>query len=240
MSAVYLVTGATSGIGEELAHRYASQGDTVWACGRNQDKLQQMADSNANILPLAFDITDLPQTKRKLADLTPLPTTWILNAGDCEYINDGVMDATLFKRVIDINVVGLANCVEACQPSWSAGHNVVIVGSIASEMALPRAEAYGASKAAVSYLARTLALDLAPKKIRVSTVYPGFVKTPLTNKNDFPMPMMVSVERAAQEIMRGIDAGQKSIYFPKRFTLLLRFIGALPYAWQSIISQKLI
>lgn len=240
MSSVYLITGATSGIGEELARQYAADGSQVWACGRNQAKLDELEAISPNIKGLAFDLTDLEQSKQVLKHLDPLPTTWILNAGDCEYIDDGIMNASLFKRVIDINVIGLANCIEACQGHWSAGHRVVIVGSIASEMALPRAEAYGASKAAVSYLARTLGVDLARKGIDVSTVFPGFVKTPLTDKNDFPMPMIITVERAATDIMKGIAQGKKTIYFPRRFTSILRLIGSLPYAWQAKFSQKLI
>ncbi|GAM73548.1 oxidoreductase [Vibrio ishigakensis] len=240
MSSVYLITGATSGIGEELARQYATNGDTVWACGRNQAKLGELESLSPNIKGLTFDLTVLEQTKQALESIEPAPTTWILNAGDCEYIDDGIMDATLFKRVIDINVIGLANCIEACQHHWQAGHRVVIVGSIASEMALPRAEAYGASKAAVSYLARTLGVDLAKKGIEVSTVFPGFVKTPLTDKNDFPMPMIITVERAASDIIKGIAEGKKTIYFPRRFTSILRLIGALPYSWQAKFSQKLI
>lgn len=94
-----------------------------------------------------------------------------LNAGDCEYIDDGKMDVTLMARVFNINVLGVAAVIEGIQPHLSCGHRVAIVGSIASELALPRAEAYGASKAAVAYLARTLQLDWRPLGIEVTTIF---------------------------------------------------------------------
>ncbi|NVD06368.1 SDR family oxidoreductase [Vibrio sp. JPW-9-11-11] len=235
-----LITGATSGIGKQLAVDYAKQGVEVFACGRNQQVLDEMSDAFPAITGLAFDLTDLEQTKQALASLKQVPHLWVFNAGDCEYINDGVIDAGLFRRVFEVNVLGLTNALEACQGYFQVGHRVAIVGSIASEVALPRAEAYGASKAAVSYLARTLQLDLKPKGVDVSIIYPGFVKTPLTDKNTFEMPMLISTERASDEIRQGLDKGQAHIYFPKRFTSILRLIGALPYRWQNALTAKLL
>lgn len=235
-----LITGATSGIGYQLAKDYAQSGWQVIACGRNTSVLKDMVASSSSISSLAFDQTDFEQTQAALSNLPFTPQLWIFNAGDCEYIENGQLDAHLIKRVFDINVIGLCNVIHACQPHFCNGHRVAIVGSIASEVALPRAEAYGASKAAVSYLARTLQLDLKPQDIEVSIVYPGFVKTPLTDKNTFDMPMLVSVERASDEIRRGLASGKSHIYFPAKFTSILRLIGALPYRWQNAITAKLL
>lgn len=116
----------------------------------------------------------------------------------------------------------------------------MIVGSIASEVALPRAEAYGASKAAVSYFARTLALDLAKKGIKVITVFPGFVETPLTDKNTFEMPMIISVKQASDSIRKQLSANKSHIYFPARFTSILRFISLFPYRWQARLMRKFV
>ncbi|CAM3614586.1 SDR family oxidoreductase [Vibrio aquimaris] len=235
-----LITGATSGIGLQLAIDYAQTGAIVYACGRNQERLNELSSQFVNIHTLAFDLTDLDATKQTLSSLEHIPNLWILNAGDCEYIDDGQLDAKLVKRVFDINVVGLTNAIEACQPHFSRGQRLAIVGSIASEVALPRAEAYGASKAAVSYLARALQLDLKPQGIDVSIIYPGFVKTPLTDKNTFDMPMLISSERASKEIREGLAKGRSHIYFPKKFTSILRLIGALPYRWQNALTAKLL
>lgn len=235
-----LITGATSGIGRQLAQDYASQGVTVVACGRNHLVLNSLAQRFACVIPLQFDITDLDASKQAISSLNVTPDLWVLNAGDCEYIDNGIVDAGLVKRVFDVNVIGLANMVEACQDRFQAGHRIAVIGSIAGEVLLPRAEAYGASKAAVSYFANTLRLALKPKGIEVTTVYPGFVKTPLTDKNTFPMPMLVTAEQASKAIRGGLHDGKTSIYFPKLFTSILRVIGALPYSWQNLIVGRLI
>lgn len=234
-----LITGATSGIGRQLAQDYARLGWQVIACGRNEQVLSELSALYASITPLQFDLTDLDATLTALNSLPFIPTLWILNAGDCEYIDDGEMDARLMARVMQINVLGMANAIEAIQPHLSKSHRVALVGSIASELALPRAEAYGASKAAVAYLARTLRLDWASKGINVTCVFPGFVATPLTQKNTFEMPMIISVERASHAIRHGLEKGVANLYFPARFTWVVRMLGMLPYTWQYQIVSRL-
>ncbi len=238
MSSV-LITGATSGIGRQLAEDYAKKGWQVIACGRNQEILIQLGQRYSNLEALSFDITNLEQTSEAISHLPFEPELWILNAGNCEYIDDGQMDSQLLSRVFETNVLGLANIIQVIQPHLTAGHRVAIVGSIASEVALPRAEAYGASKAAVSYLARALRLDWRDKGVEVTTIYPGFVATPLTDKNTFPMPMIITVEEASTAIQSGLNKGCSNIYFPKRFTWILRFIGMLPYSWQHTVTSQL-
>jgi len=235
-----LITGATSGIGFQLAKDYANSGCKVFACGRNTQRLLELTETYPSLHPLVFDLTDHKATTETLSQIDSIPDLWILNAGDCEYIDSGKLDALLVKRVFDINVIGLTNAIEACQQFFARGQRLAIVGSIASEVALPRAEAYGASKAAVSYLARTLQLDLKSQGIGVSIIYPGFVKTPLTDKNSFQMPMLISPERASLEIREGLAKGKSHIYFPKKFTTILRLIGALPYRWQNALTAKLL
>ncbi|WP_229614402.1 SDR family oxidoreductase [Vibrio parahaemolyticus] len=240
MSSVVLITGATSGIGKQLGVDFAESGWRVIACGRNEAVLAELAATSSSIETLKFDVTDYEETKRVLSSLKTIPDTWIFNAGDCEYMDDGIVDAQLMARVMNVNVVGVANCIEACQPYFQRGHRVVIVGSSASEVALPRAEAYGASKAAVSYFARTLAVDLKKKGIKVITVFPGFVETPLTDKNTFEMPMIISTKQASQLLRRQLAANKSHIYFPARFTGILRFISLLPYSWQARLTAKLV
>ncbi|HBH28499.1 MAG TPA: short-chain dehydrogenase, partial [Desulfofustis sp.] len=118
--------------------------------------------------------------------------------------------------------------------------HLVGIGSSAAYLPLPRAEAYGASKAAVAYLIETLRITLSPEQIDVSLVCPGFVKTPLTDKNDFAMPMRISVEQASRAIRRGIDKRQAEIHFPKRFTYILKTLSLLPRGIWKRIGMKMI
>ncbi len=234
-----LITGATSGIGHQLAMGYARRGWRVMACGRNKEVLSQLSREFSSVVTYEFDVTDREHSLKVLSNLPWIPTLWILNAGNCEYIDNGRMDAKLVERVFKANVFGLANMIEAIDPYLSAGHRVAIVSSIASELALPRAEAYGASKSAVGYLARSLRLDWRSRGIDVSTIYPGFVDTPLTAKNTFSMPMIMSKEQASIAIQDGLDKGRANIYFPKRFTWILRALGSFPYSWQHVITSLL-
>ncbi len=237
MSCVF-ITGATSGIGLQLAKDYAALGWRVIACGRNHHVLAQLKCVSRNIETCCFDVLSKEQTLAALATLPSKPNLWIFNAGTCEYLNDGDVDSELIARVVAANLFGLAHCLDGAQHHFSAGDRVAVVGSIASELALPRAGAYGASKAAVSYLLRSLSLDWQRKGISTSLILPGFVQTPLTNRNDFAMPMLISVEQASRYIQKGLKRGRAVIYFPPRFTTLLRVLSLLPYAWQQWLVSK--
>ncbi|MEC6830666.1 SDR family NAD(P)-dependent oxidoreductase [Photobacterium toruni] len=239
-----LITGASSGIGRQLAIDYANNGWQVYACGQNQQRLEQLVmecvmTAGGEIIPLVFDVTNTKQTQQVLAHIDALPNLIILNAGTCEYIDNGVIDSQLFKRVFDVNFFGIIHCLDAMQDRFTPQTHLVFISSSAAYTALPRAEAYGASKAALSYLANGLAIDLKDKINTVTLVNPGFVATPLTNKNDFPMPMIVSCDYASLKIRQGIDKQQAEIHFPIKFTLLLKAIALLPLSAQRIIIQRM-
>lgn len=229
---ITLITGATSGIGEQLAIKYAQLGDTVIACGRNSEKLAELAKHD-NIQACKFDATNLKDIKESTVGFPHFDRV-ILNAGNCEYIDDARnFDSALFERVINVNLLSIGYCLEALLPKISSGGQLVLVSSSVTYLALPRSEAYGASKAGVSYLAKSLAVDL--NDVDVTLVHPGFVKTPLTNKNDFPMPMAVSAQKAADYMIKGIHKRRKDVHFPYRFTLILKALRILPFPlWLKI------
>lgn len=234
-----LITGASSGIGRQLALDYAEAGQAVIACGRNKEALDALCQQNANISPLIFDVTDLQQTRQRMAELPFIPQLWLFNAGCCEYIDHGQVDAELIARVFAVNFHGVVNSVAATQHLYQAGHRVAIISSVAGELALPRAEAYGASKAAVTYFGRSLALDLASKQVAVSVVCPGFVDTPLTAKNTFAMPMIITAEQASQTIRQRLARGDSTIYFPRLFTTMVRLLARLPVSWQQRLVSRI-
>ncbi|QUJ70578.1 SDR family NAD(P)-dependent oxidoreductase (plasmid) [Photobacterium sp. GJ3] len=234
-----LITGASSGIGAQLAKDYAADGWQVIACGRSPEKLHQLAMVSERITPLAFDVADHQATLDALGDPSIRPSLIILNAGTCEYIEHGEVDVALFRRVFDVNFFGVLNCLEALQPRFTETTHVAIVGSTAAYVPLPRAEAYGASKAAVRYLIHTLKLDLARDGVTFTLVSPGFVKTPLTDKNDFEMPMRVSTDYASDKIRKGIAKRKSEVHFPPVFSGFLKLVSLLPVSLQLAIIKRM-
>ncbi|AGN83887.1 SDR family NAD(P)-dependent oxidoreductase [Enterobacter sp. R4-368] len=233
-----LITGASSGIGEGLARSWARDGYHVIACGRDPVRLEALRQSSPNITVRLFDMTDREACRHALADCCADLT--ILCAGTCEYLDRGVVDAELVERVVTTNFLGPVNCIAALQPQLVAGNRVVLVSSMAHWLPFPRAEAYGASKAALSWFANSLRLDWEPKGIAVTVVSPGFVDTPLTRKNDFAMPGQVSVDEAVNAIRRGLAKGKNHIAFPTGFSLILRLLAGLPSFLQHALLRRMV
>ncbi len=234
-----LITGATSGIGRQLALDYHRDSHEVWALGRNQDALDELSLEGMHAVRL--DLEDRQATLDWFAAMNPIDLA-ILNAGSCEYVNLPDFDSTLVSRVMRTNVESLAVCIEGVLPLLRQGErpHLVAVGSSAAYVPLSRAEAYGASKAAIEYMIRTLRIDLFQENIDVSLVCPGFVKTPLTDRNDFSMPFRISADDASRRIRRGIEKRQLEIHFPKRFTYFLKALSLIPESLWIRISQRLV
>lgn len=237
------LTGASSGIGRALAEKLAAQGHLLALSARSAEPLQEMAERfPGQILVLPADLTDAAAVA---AVGQTISQEWgaldwaILNAGNCEYVDVEQFEAAMFERVMRINVLGTANCIETALPLLRNGAEprLVGVGSSVTFCPLPRAEAYGASKAAVRYLFQALELDLARWNIGVTLVSPGFVETPLTAQNDFPMPMQVTSDKAADTIIRGIHKGKREISFPGPFIAILKLLGALPNALRFALTK---
>lgn len=233
-----LITGATSGIGEALVSQYSNENNTVIACGRNTEKLSTLQQHNQANETLQFDITDENQIKEAADKVSHLDIV-IFNAGDCLYIDDVMkFDADLFASIINTNLIALGYLVKHFLPKVNKGGQIVFISSIASQLPFPRTEAYGASKAGVDYFANSLRLDLLSHDINVTLVHPGFIKTPLTDKNDFPMPFMLTANEAAARIHQGVKARKNYLHFPKRLSLTLALFRLLPSAiWQSLILR---
>lgn len=219
-----LITGATSGIGKALALHAAKNNYRVIACGRNEDALNELSKID-NIESLRFDVSSLESARDALKDVNA--DYYVFNAGTCEYVDVERFESDMFRRVFEPNFFGVVHCVEAVLPTLKKGNSLVIVDSMARLMPFTRSQAYGASKAAVQYFTKSLEVDLHDKGIRVQAVSPGFVETPLTDKNDFDMPMKITADEAAVAMLKGIESGKSSIYFPRMFGYILRCMNTL-------------
>ncbi|WP_394221060.1 SDR family NAD(P)-dependent oxidoreductase [Alteromonas gracilis] len=228
-----LITGATSGIGKALATHAANTGYRVVACGRNKDALEELS-RHSNIDSCQFDVSDLNDTRHALASIKF--DIAVLNAGTCEYVDIDDFETDMFRRVFEPNFFGVVNCVDALLPHFRQGDKLVIVDSMARLLPFTRSQAYGASKAALHYFTKSLEVDLHHKGVKVQAVSPGFVETPLTDKNDFEMPMKISAEEAAKAMLKGIESNKQSIFFPTFFGLILRFLHILPTQLQKRLS----
>ena len=234
-----LITGATSGIGRQLALDYHRDNHQVWALGRNQKALDEL--SAEGLQAVRMDLEDRGMARDWFTAMTPIDLA-ILNAGSCEYVDLPQFDSELVSRVMRTNVESMAVSIEGVLPLLRQGErpHLVAVGSSAAYLPLSRAEAYGASKAAIEYMIRTLRIDIYREKIDVSLVCPGFVKTPLTDRNEFSMPFRLSVEEASDRIRRGIEKRRLEIHFPKRFTFILKALSLIPEALWLRISQRMV
>lgn len=237
------ITGASSGLGRSIALQLAQSGALVIASARNRQALDELAAQSDNIRALACDITDkaaLASMGEQLAAISPHIDQAILNAGNCEYLDFPDPDWDAVRRVMEVNFFGTVNCVEFVLPllrgSPMERPHLVVVASQVTAAPFPRAEAYGASKAALQYFCASLRLDLAPEKIDVSVVNPGFVDTPLTRKNDFQMPFLMNAEDAAGRIIGKLEGRPRHYSFPKRLSLLLGVSKLLPALWQKAVT----
>ena len=237
------LTGATSGIGYALAESLLREGHHLIATGRREEPLQALAKlAPDRFTPAIGDTTeksDLENIRAILDQHQPVQMA-ILNAGTCEYLDVANYDSAVIEKNLVTNVIGTSRSVEAVLPSLRAARKqglparLVIVSSSAWWFPFGRAEGYGASKAALTYFAHSLRADLAAEGIDVTVVSPGFVKTPLTDQNDFDMPFLITAEDATARILKGLNKGLAEIHFPKRFTWTLNLLGALP---QGLIDR---
>ena len=240
---VVFITGASTGIGAETALVLASQGMHILVTARSQDKLKALAKKAENlegqIIAAPGDVTQSEQISALYETLEKEHGSIdmvLLNAGT--YFPDTSEDFTAenFRKTFDINVNGVANCLEPALKSMRRRKNghIAIVASVAGYRGLPKSLSYGPSKAALINMAEALYVECKPLSIKVQIVNPGFVKTPLTDKNDFDMPMLMPVEDAAQALAKGLASGRFEIVFPWLFAFLIKLVGLLPgkaYLW---------
>jgi short-subunit dehydrogenase len=241
MSRYCLITGASSGLGRELAIQYAEQGWQVIAVARSINALNELHNQYKNIHAFPLDLTNTELFSAAVVQLSqqiPALDLVILNAGSCDYVDVTQLPLDIFDRTMALNFQAQVAAVKLLLPllQKSADATLAIVSSLAHLFPFTKAQAYGASKAALSYFADSLRVDLTGSGVGVCLIEPGFVDTPLTQKNDFKMPFLLQVEDAAGRIRRGLDAQQQRIRFPKRLVWSLHLLNCLPYSLRCKVA----
>jgi NAD(P)-dependent dehydrogenase (short-subunit alcohol dehydrogenase family) len=241
------VTGASAGIGRAVAVELVRRGATVIASARNEQALNDLARDcgGGRVVALPLDVTDR-QANLRAADairkrLGGLDIAFF-NAGTCEYVDVETFDSAILERTMKTNFLSMVYGIEAVLPLLRASRGAQLVGmsSTVAYRGLPRAEAYGASKAAIKYLFESLQIDLKRDGISVSVICPGFVRTPLTDRNDFPMPFRVEADDAARRIVDGIEGKRPEIHFPKRFSIPSKLLALLPNRLYVALCSKMV
>ena len=241
------ITGAGKGIGRGLAKRLAQDGWTVCASARTATDLESLAAECpvGHLHPHVLDITDASATRAVLKAIEGEwgpPDLAILNAGTHIPVTAADLDAEPFLRLMETNVMGtvygMTNLLPIMQRRGS-GH-IAVVSSLAGYRGLPTSAAYGASKAALINMCEALRPELDAMGIKLQVINPGFVKTPLTDQNDFEMPFLVSVDKAIQQIMRGLASDSFEVAFPHRFAFIMKVLRILPDRLFFAVTRRMI
>jgi NAD(P)-dependent dehydrogenase (short-subunit alcohol dehydrogenase family) len=238
------ITGGGTGIGRALALSLAADGWQVVVSGRRAEPLAETAAAGGGrVHAWPLDVADLPAVRAAVPAIEarhgPIALA-VLNAGMFKSVKLDAFKAETFAEHMQVNYQGVVNCMDPLIPLMRGrrqGH-LVLVASVAGYRGLPLASAYGPTKAALINLAESLKYMLERAGVRISVCNPGFVDTPMTEDNKFPMPFLMGVEDAAQALKRGIYKGKFEIAFPTGFVLLLKFFRCLPYAIYFPLIKK--
>jgi len=242
-----MITGASSGIGRALAIDLAKRGARLGLLARRKDLLDQIVaeieSHGAKALALPASVQDAAAVgaaaEQLRAEFGPIDVL-IANAGIGGTGDPAELKARDFAEVIEVNTIGAANCVAAVVPDMVArgsGH-LVAISSLAAYRGLPKSAAYCASKAAVSAFFESLRLDLRPRKIDVTIIHPGFIKTPLTAGRQAEMPFLMELDDAVAKILWAIETRRKSYAFPWQLASLVRLGMIMPNSVYDLISKK--
>ena len=237
------ITGASSGIGKALAVKFSLEGWKVAISARRKEILDEMAEKE-NIFSYPLDVTNQNQIKDVFSKI-------INDFGDLDLcvFSSGTYDPKLEqeinikqnKFVMETNFFGVLYCIKTVEKYFKEkkeGH-ISIVSSIAGYRGLPNSSGYGPSKAALTNLTESLYFDFKKHNVRISLVSPGFIKTPLTDKNEFQMPFIKSPEFAAEKMFNGLTKTKAfEIHFPKALTVILKFLRILPYKIYLYLIDK--
>jgi short-subunit dehydrogenase len=238
------ITGGSTGIGKALAIKFASKGWNVAVSARREELLNELSDQYENISAFPLDVTDkqkcaevFDQIKKKYEDID----ICFFSTGTWNPKKEKEIDVEQIEEVFKINFFGTVNTIKAVEQYFRDRKKgtITIVSSIAGYRGLPNSTGYGPSKSALNNLAESLYFDFKRFGVRICLVSPGFIKTPMTDKNDFKMPFIKTTDYAANKIYDGlINRNVFEIHFPKSLTIMLKILSFLPSKlYFSLVGQ---
>ncbi len=228
------ITGASSGIGRALAIKFANEGWKVAASARRENLLKELNKENENIHSFPLDVTNIDQCKtvfKSIIEKFNNIEISVFGTGIHDPKSEKKFNLDKIRKIMEVNYFGTMNSINAVYDYYNnkKSGQISIISSVAGYRGLPAAGAYCASKSALTSFTETLRFEMKRKNVRVSLISPGFIKTPMTDQNDFPMPMIKSPEFAAEQIYLGLIKKKGfEIHFPKTFTFFLKFLRILP------------
>ncbi len=242
----YWLVGASSGIGAALVDRLVAGGHRVVISARRQAALDERAGRDpGRVLAVAADVTDpdtLARAWDEILERWGMPDSVIFNAGDYEPMSLDRFDPALFERLMRVNFLGAINGIDVVKDDFmrrGAGE-IVLTASVAGYRGLPYASPYGASKAAMINMAESLRPEFARYGVAIRVINPGFVRTALTDKNDFPMPGRIEPDEAARRIERGLAGKGFEILAPRGFGFVMKVLRLLPYRLYFAITRRML
>ena len=228
------ITGGSTGIGKALAIKFASNGWNVAVSARRLELLNELSNKYENISAFPLDVTDKLKCEEVFNEIKIKYENidiCFFSTGTWNPKKEKYIDVDEMEKVFKINFFGTVNTIKTVEEYFKIKQNgiITIVSSIAGYRGLPNLTAYGPSKSALNTLAETLHFYFKRSNVRICLVSPGFIKTPMTDKNDFKMPFLRTTEYAADQIYDGlINKNVFEIHFPKGLTLILKFLSFLP------------
>ncbi|SDJ06539.1 SDR family NAD(P)-dependent oxidoreductase [Aliiruegeria lutimaris] len=225
----YWLVGASEGLGRALARQLAQEGATLVVSSRNAARLEALVAELPNARAVAMDVTDSDSVRRSAEAVGPLDGV-IYNAGAYDPMRTGDWNTDQALNMCDVNYLGALRMLGEVVPGFvkQGSGDITLVGSLAGYRGLPAAVGYGASKAALISLAETMRYDLKRSGVTVRLVNPGFIRTRLTEKNTFRMPMLMSPDQAAGHVVRAMKSRRFRTDFPAPFSWIIRGLQFLP------------
>ena len=238
------ITGASSGIGRALAIKFSNEGWQVAASARRESLLNDLNKSNPNIHAFALDVKDEKSVRNVFQNILQKFETLdicVFATGIHDPEAEKKLSLEKIREIMETNFFGTLNCIMAVNSFFREkkdGH-IAIVSSVAGYRGLPAASGYCASKAALTSLAESLYFDFKRKNVKVSLISPGFIKTPMTDQNTFPMPMIKSAEFAAEKMFIGLTKKNAfEIHFPIAFTIIMKLLKIMPNWLYFLLVKK--